>query len=1141
MGNTIDLGYDIDKLNAQQKVVVEHLNEVLGLADKLDGRKMFPEIKGVGQMNSAIASTKKTIDEISLSVNAYNDLLTKTANTKARFNASSSGAAEDLAKETVALQQRNKELKASAELELAGANSIQKAKAEIKGLSIERDKLNLATEEGVKKQKEYNAKIDELTEFIRQNSDAATKQRMNVGNYEGSAKIIVDALEREKNKLEELEKARVRVQNAGATFNPGSAAARTTVTGFAGGSSNVGALNTIASNAKSADDAVEQLNDEIAKTRTIVEGFSRVTDNPKFLNISAKVGDSTAELKFFTKALVEMERQGLGNSEAAVKLRAHLAELTDQIGDAKAEIKALSSDTRGFDLFAGSVSFAADSMQTFAGAAVLAGQSEEDVNESLKSLVAIQSVANGVKGIANELTTRGTAANKVYAFSQQQLAIMMDASATSAQRFKAALITTGFGALIVALGYLVANFDKVKDALSGLTTAQKTAIEVNEKAVDIYSEEKTKVGLLVQEYQNENTSKERKQEIQKKLQEDYPNYFANLKSEKEFADGLTEAYNKWSKALALKAKVQAATSIITENESKALKYQLETTKELIDKFNVDDPKKLPEGKFKDLAVSFVKRRQDEADQIREGNKLLIQTIFDSNKEIDKLGGDPIEKKDKGKEKNDKKGRDLAEADAKAILDRLVSNANERARIQKEIADNENANIEDRLNAEYKYYQEKKNILDYNLAYELRKKELTNEEIKTLKNNHENDLKALDADRLKERTALLKGFDDKITQQLKDRNDAELNALSENREKKKAIIEQQYTDALAIAEDRHKKGITDEKKYQEEKKKAEAQYHIESLNADIEYTEKTLALMKARGLDVSKELQELAKLKRELAEASTDSPTQNNFEKELAFLNNLQSYYERTYSVIDSIAKRSSEKRLAQLQSEIDANEKKRNQDIANVESTVASEEEKRARIEQINRMADAQNEAANRKIREEKRKQAQFEKVAAISSIIFNTAKAIVQDLGTPWKIAFDSAIGAAQLAIAMSAPLPQFAEGTDSAPEGWAMTDEEGAELYLTPSGEMFLGNDKPTIRFLEQGTKVVPFDGVNDFLLNAMMKDVNLFTKDKALEQKMDELNQSMHNVGQVISGAIKKQKAPTVIIYDGKQFGTYLQSRI
>ena len=383
------------------------------------------------------------------------------------------------------MQQRNKELKASAELELAGANSIQKAKAEIKGLSIERDKLNLATEEGVKKQKEYNAKIDELTEFIRQNSDAATKQRMNVGNYEGSAKIIVDALEREKNKLEELEKARVRVQNAGATFNPGSAAARTTVTGFAGGSSNVGVLNTIASNAKSADDAVEQLNDEIAKTRTIVEGFSRVTDNPKFLNIAAKVGDSTAELKFFTKALVEMERQGNGNSEVAVKLRAHLAELTDQIGDAKAEIKALSSDTRGFDLFAGSVSFAADSMQTFAGAAVLAGASEEDVNESLKSLVAIQSVANGVKGIATELTTRGTAANKLLAFFQTQVAIATNASATAMTRFGAAIAATGVFALLVGLGLLIANFDKVKAALDTLSEAEKLNKKISEDLTEV--------------------------------------------------------------------------------------------------------------------------------------------------------------------------------------------------------------------------------------------------------------------------------------------------------------------------------------------------------------------------------------------------------------------------------------------------------------------------------------------------------------------------------------------------------------------------------------------------------------------------------------------------------------------------------
>lgn len=1140
MANIIDLGYDIDKLNAQQRVVVDHLNEVLNLADKLDGRKMFPEIKGVGEMNTAISSTKKTIDEISLSVNAYNDLLSKTANTKAKFNASTSGAAEDLAKETVALQQRNKELKASAELELAGANSIQKAKAEIKGLTIERDKLNLATEEGVKKQKEYNTKIDELTEFIRQNSDAATKQRMNVGNYEGSAKIIVEALEREKNKLEELEKARVRVQNAGATFNPGSAAARTTVTGFAGGSSNVSALNSIATKATSADDAMEQLNEEIARSRTIVEGFSRVTDNPEFLNIAAKVGDSTAELKFFTKALVEMERQGNGNSEAAVKLRTHLAELTNQIGAAKAEIKALSSDTRSFDLFAGSITFAADATQTFVGAMQLAGKSEEDTAEAIKTLVAVQAVANGVKGIANELTTRGTAANKLYAFSQKQLALIFDESAAAGIRLRAVMATLGFGLVIAGIGYLISNLDKIQDSLSGVTEKQKLlneSFQAYGDGVKSATEQTLKVKTAFELAKQGVISKD---EALKTYNETLGDTLGKAKTLETAEDNYLKKAEAYVKIQGLKAQANA---IFAKSGELVAQQALLGTKDntswldKLGRFFVD--KKTAEIAFQGQQLVATNKLKDE-----------VQKKIDV---LDKLGTD-LEKQayvlaeefnikvtpdeDKGGEKN--KGRDLAAANAKAQLEILVSNANERARIQKEIADNEDANIEDRLAAEYKYYQEKQNIIRYNMAYELSQKGLTEKEKLAITTKYGNDSKVLESDRFKERSALLKAFDEKQTEALKKRNDDELNAILSVRENKKVAIEQQYNDALAIAEDRHKKGIISDKQYEKEKKKAEKEYHIESLKAEISYTEDVLKLMKARGLDVTKELQDLAKLKRELADTSKGDSGSKNYEKEIAFLNDLQTYYERTYSVIDSIAKRSSEKRLAMLQSEIDANEKKRNQDIANIEKTVSTEEEKQARIEQINKQADAQNEIANRKIREEKRKQAQFEKATAISSIIFNTAKAIVQDLGTPWKIAFDSAIGAAQLAIAMSAPLPQFADGTESSPEGWALTDEKGPELYVEPSGEMFLGNNRPTIRFLQEGTKVVPFDGVNDYLLSVMMKGANVFTKDNALEAKMDQLNNSMNNVGQVITGAIRKQKPPTVIIYDSGKFNSYLQNR-
>jgi hypothetical protein len=102
----------------------------------------------------------------------------------------------------------------------------------------------------------------------------------------------------------------------------------------------------------------------------------------------------------------------------------------------------------------------------------LAGASEEDAAEATKTLVAVQSVANGVKGIANELTTRGTAANKLFAFTQNQIALATNASASSFTRFKAALAATGVGLLVIGIGLLVANFDKLKRALGFASEAQ---------------------------------------------------------------------------------------------------------------------------------------------------------------------------------------------------------------------------------------------------------------------------------------------------------------------------------------------------------------------------------------------------------------------------------------------------------------------------------------------------------------------------------------------------------------------------------------------------------------------------------------------------------------------------------------------
>jgi hypothetical protein len=68
----------------------------------------------------------------------------------------------------------------------AELGTIEKLDARNKELRIALRGLNLETEEGRKKQKEYIAEIDKNTGFIKENTDAQTKQYMNVGNYKSA-------------------------------------------------------------------------------------------------------------------------------------------------------------------------------------------------------------------------------------------------------------------------------------------------------------------------------------------------------------------------------------------------------------------------------------------------------------------------------------------------------------------------------------------------------------------------------------------------------------------------------------------------------------------------------------------------------------------------------------------------------------------------------------------------------------------------------------------------------------------------------------------------------------------------------------------------------------------------------------------
>ncbi len=1045
----------------------------------------------------------------------------------------------DYAKATAAnrleLQKQNKELKDQAALNAANTGSIERARAAVRLLNTERNKLNLFTKEGQEQQQKLNDKINKYNEFIKKSVDNLSAQKINIGNYQGSAKIIVDALEKEKKKLEELEKTRIRVQNAGAApFAP-----RTTVQGFAGG------------NLKAAAGDVQALNKQIEESRVKIEGFSRITEQPKFLNIAGKVADATAELRFFTKSLIDLERNGLGSSEAANQLRKQLAALTDEIGDTRAEVKALSSDTRGFDLFAGSVSFAADAFQVFAGAAVLAGASEEDAAEATKTLIAVQSVANGVKGIANELTTKGTAANKLYAFAQRQVSIAMDSSATSATRLRAALITTGIGALIVGVGLLVANFSKLKEALGFTNKAQEAYNETladYKKGAQEAIEKTNSVKLAFEQAKSGVISKDDALKIYNNTLGDT---FGKATSLAEAERLYNEKAGTYIQIMGLKAQANTLFAKSAESAAKGLVAGSEDQVSLFDNLTSGFLSAFGQtgaaaGVLAIGQIEGVKKAIKDAD---DEAKIFYDAAADKVKQATELAKGlniNLDPKTKANGKKDTSAQDALKAAIEeekkknaAIKALRIEDANEQIRLNQIVVDNENSTLQQKIIALENISSQRKRIegLEYADAIksevEIQKGKRveilkSQEEVKLLTVSFGNKISAINSDLLKSQSDAQKAAREKALKQLADDQEKELALLLKSKEKKQAQLDEEYFGRATALNDRFSQGKISQEQFNKEREKLDQDYHAASLRAEIEFTKKFLALMELRGIDVSKERAKLAQLEMQLSEMTKNKVIKDEDEKRakvLETIDKIQQAYQVIGDIISGALNAAATIQKNRIQDEIDAVEERKNAELKANDAAMISEEKKAANTLIINARAQAQREQLERRQKEIDRQKAQAEKALAVFSILLSTAKNIAAAI-TPIGKILAAASGAAQLAIAIATPIPRFFRGKSK------------GQAYEGPG----LLNDNPdghTMEVLEHADGSVEFPSGRNVVTHIAKDDIIHPDKDAWMNVFLNAAHRDANvNIGyrpakdNSLALAMEKQTKMIVSAIQGKQ---------
>jgi hypothetical protein len=218
-----------------------------------------------------------------------------------------------------------------------------------------------------------------------------------------------------------------------------------------------------------------------------------------------------ATVRQLTQLAMEARALGPEFAASADQFIREAGSIKDSIGDARAEVAYFASDTRRLDAVLGGVQAVAGAFGAVEGALALAGVENEDLQKTMVKLQGAIALVNGVQAIQNALQAESavrigisTAATKLYT--------LVTGGATGATlAFRTALMSIGIGVAIAGIGALVANFDKLKNAifpadaaLKGLNTTLDKTIAKNERDIKVMEAKGNTLGAFALQEQNLN-------------------------------------------------------------------------------------------------------------------------------------------------------------------------------------------------------------------------------------------------------------------------------------------------------------------------------------------------------------------------------------------------------------------------------------------------------------------------------------------------------------------------------------------------------------------------------------------------------------------------------------------------------------
>jgi hypothetical protein len=726
---------------------------------------------------------------------------------QAELKATAQGLKNELTANTQASTAQLKQFGAATEQ----ANKLMRQSVEIEKLKAEADQQKIkADQEIVKLQKMQAQELARKNKEAEKAAQIAAKDAKAANDQQSAYKQLVKTTREVKNQSKELGAELLKMQKSG---QQGTAAF-----------------------AKLEQQFVEVTNEARKLDAELKDVDKSVGDN--FRNVGNYEG-ATKSLKLQFRELTQQLQNMDASDPRFQQMTQQAGALKDQIADTNAVVKATAGS--GMENFAGSVAKAGQigvaAFQGVQSSMMLLGVENENVLAGMAKLQALAGLGDALKtlgGLGDMLTeiragfTAAIAKTGLFTASQKSATaaiqaqnaataaggsgfLKMGASAkTALNGIKVGIAGTGIGLLVVALGTVVAYWDDIKEAITGVSSEQKQLNKQSQKNVELSEKQ-------LENYENQNyilklqgkSDKEilaGKIRLQERIVKDnitnLDNIMATAKAEREASKlkeaGLLFQFDMYKYLIGLAMDLVA----------KPIDYMIDQANALSEKLGFGKLLKMDSESIKKTAIGTIDSFRSMYKSVFEGLGILAD-----NKELDKGIADAKSKLLKSQNDLAQSKLELRDMDVKSTKEGSKSNLNTKENeaeteieIQRRLEDEKMAIREesrkkdlDALALDYKRKLEDANTElkdDKDKANKLAQLQTQYQDSIRAKQKEINDKwDAIDAEAEKKLVDTMIAEDQRIYEAEKKLRDAQTALLDDGLEKDKALIENAYQDEL----------------------------------------------------------------------------------------------------------------------------------------------------------------------------------------------------------------------------------------------------------------------------------------------------------------------------------------------------------